>query len=158
MRKRACFLNKKGQLMTQRMMIHLGMLAIAAFVWYLLSTYVKSIEKDTEFHRIVLSRDIALLMNTLYSAPGDVNYVYSNDKLLTESISNKFGNEQFKAIKFQFDFVDAGTPTTIIKEGAAETSYPYAKPAESPYANSVQFPVSIGFSKKDNIITAAKNG
>ena len=137
-------LNKKGQLISQRMMIHLGMLAIAAFVWYLLSTYVKSIEKDTEFHRIVLSRDVALLMNTIYSAPGDVEYAYSNDKL--------------NILNFKFEFVDAGTPMTIVKEDAIETKYPYAKPAASQYPNAVQNPISIELSKKGNIITATKNG
>ena len=81
MQKKGLFLNKKSQLITRQNIIHLGMIGAAVLVLVLSLRYVKSIEKDTEFQKIFLSRDIALLTNTLYTPSGDLEYTYSFDKL-----------------------------------------------------------------------------
>ena len=119
------------------------MIGIAVFAWYLLNTYVKSIEENTEYQRILLSRDLALLANTLYAAPGNVEYIYSNDKI-------DLGN-------FYFEFLEDNTPVVKVKEKGIEKKYPYAKPAEVPFPDNLRATNSIKFSKIDNIISTSKN-
>jgi len=134
---------KRGDIVIQKLLIHLGMIGIAVFAWYLLNTYVKSIEENTEYQRILLSRDLALLANTLYAAPGNVEYIYSNDKI-------DLGN-------FYFEFLEDNTPVVKVKEKGIEKKYPYAKPAEVPFPDNLRATNSIKFSKIDNIISTSKN-
>ena len=135
---------RKATLMDQKMIIHIGMIGIALFIWWLLNTYVNSIEKDTEFHKILLSRDISMLTNTIYIAPGNLEYTYSNDKM--------------DLTKFQFEFTDEGktVPLVGIKEAQLEKIYPYAKPAQAPYPEKLAWPKSLHYSKIDGTITTSK--
>jgi len=138
-------LNKKGTLITQRMLIHLGMFVILGIIWWVLQSKVKAIEKDTEFQRIVLSRDVALLLNTFYTSPGDIEYNYSNNKL------------QLDKFEFIFEFDSSSVSFIRVKEGALEKIYPYSKPFEAKIPQQVLHPKSIKFLKKNNELEAMKN-
>jgi len=138
------FLNKKSQLITRNMIIHLGMIGILFLISFVLFSYVKSIEKDTEFQKIFLSRDLALMMNTLYSAPGNVEYTYSFDKL------------DLSKFKFEFKSLEDKQVAGVIDESIAKT-YPYAKPSQSKEENLVYNANSIKFSKNAAKLTVTKN-
>jgi len=54
---------------------------IALFILFTLLRYVDSIGDDSLFEKIHLSKDLALVTNIIYAAPGDVLYTYSNEKI-----------------------------------------------------------------------------
>ena len=111
------FYNRRGTIIIRQNLLHLGMLALLVAIYFILQFYVKSVEKDTQFEQIFLSRDVALLMNSLYSGIGDVEYNYSNDKL------------DLKNFQFEFKEVSTGNKPVVkvVKEGITK-EYPYGKP------------------------------
>lgn len=141
------FFNKKGQLITRQMLIHLGMFAILAFIAVMLFNYVRSIEKDTEFQKIFLSRDIALMTNTLYSLPGNIEYIYTFDKL---------DLSQFDIELKELSTID-DKPIVKIEADKLAKSYPYGRPFQSKDFYSVSSAKSIKFSKNDNKVVITKN-
>lgn len=148
MRKRCFkFLNRNGTITIRQMLIHLGMFAIIALIYFLLQAKVKSIERDTEFQKIFLSRDMALLTNTLYSAPGNVEYVYSFDKL--------------DLSKFKFEFKELSAtddkPIVRVETDNLAKNYPYGKNFQANEANLVFGAKSIKFSKSDSRVMVTKN-
>jgi len=78
MLKRGVFLGKKGQgEMEEEVYSTLIQVAILVFVLVSLGLYLKSVRDNTVFEKIYLSRDIALLMNSIYAAPENIGYVYA---------------------------------------------------------------------------------
>ena len=133
------FSNKKATLTLRQMLIHLGMLGIAMLVFFLLQSYVKSIEADTEFYKLFLSRDLALLDDTLYAAPGKVDYTYSFNKL-------KLNN-----FKFEFKSLSTANDKQVVRveEGGLAKTYPYARPVQISDSYIIYGIDSIRFSKTD---------
>lgn len=147
MQKRGLFLNKKSQLITRQNIIHLGMIGAAVLVLVLSLRYIKSIEKDTEFQKIFLNRDIALLINTIYSSPGEIEYVYFFDKL--------------DLSKFKFEFKPQSAtddkPIIRVEDERLGKTFPYGKLSQSKYPSGVDSAKSIKFSKKDTELVVTKN-
>ena len=141
------FLNKKGTLSLRQSLMHLGMIGLAIVVLVLSLNYVKSIEKDTEFQKLFLSRDIALLTNTMYSLPGEIKYTYSFGKLDL----SKFKIE-LKPLRSTDDI-----PIVRVEDNGIGKNYPYGKPSQSEYQPPVDGAKSIEFSKKDSKFTITKN-
>ena len=139
------FLNKKGTLALRQSLIHLGMLALVAVVTYFLISYVDSIKQNSDFEILFLSRDLALLADTLYSAHGNVDYLYSSDK------SSAY-NFEFKTLSSIDD-----KPLVQVKYEGISKSYPYAKSSQDQDTFSVQAPKSIKFSKENNQLKINKN-
>ena len=141
------FSNKKGSLITRQMLIHLGMISLLVFVYFLLKGYVDSVRNDAQFEMTFLTRDLALLMNTIYSAPGDVDYEYSYDKM-------NFYN-------FNFEIGDASDldnkPTVKVAGYEQKKLYPYAKNLEDRGKYSIASPKSLKFTKRENMVSIAKN-
>ena len=149
MQKRAIckFLDKKGTLALRQLLIHLGMIVLAGIVFYFLYSYVKSIEQNANFEMLFLSRDLALLTNTLYAAQGNVDYNYSSDEL------------GLRIFNFRFKTLSAGNDKPIVNvqyEGVSK-DYPYAKTSEEKESSLIQAPKSIKFSKKNNHVAITKN-
>lgn len=140
------FFQRKSQIINRQLIIHLGMFAIIALIYFLLQSKVKSIEKDTEFQKIFLSRDIALLTNTLYSAPGDVEYIYSSDRL------------DLSRFKLEFKELSASDdkPIVMVEADNLAKNYPYGKTSQDTEKKLV-IGNSIKFSKKETKITLTKN-
>ena len=139
-------LNKKSQVSIRQMLIHLAMAGLLVFVFILMLKYVKSIENDTEFQNIFLSKDIALLMNTLYSAPGNVEYTYSSGK--------------FDLTKFSLEITDYGTdkkPTIRIGAGNIPKNYPYGKNYADQEKHAITGANTFKFSKADKKVKINKN-
>jgi len=66
-------LRKKSQ---HEIMFIVFQLLMVAAIFASLMFYVTSLKENTLFKKLALSRDIALLVNTLYAAPGNVEYDY----------------------------------------------------------------------------------
>lgn len=141
------FLSKSGTLTLEKILTHLGMLGLAILVYFILQSYVKSIDEDTEFQKIFLARDLSLLINTMYTAPGDVNYLYSFDKL------------ELSKFKFEFKAFSAADdrPVVLVERDGLAKNYPYGKPRNSNGQHIISGPKSIKFSKTDKKITISKN-
>lgn len=140
------FLSKRGQVPIRQMIIHITMAALLLFVVALMIRYVKSIEDDTEFQNIFMSRDIALLMNTIYSAPGNVDYAYSFDKL------------DMSKFKLQItEYEDDKTPTIRIGADGIPKNYPYGKNYDDQEKYSVGGAKFFIFFKSEGKIKVSKN-
>ena len=68
------FQNKRG--FTHEIFFHVFELVMAAIVLVALFYFINDIANQTIFERNFMARDLTLLLNTLYSAPGDVSYEY----------------------------------------------------------------------------------
>lgn len=141
------FLSKRATFFLEKILIHLGMIGLAILVYFILQSYVKSIDEDTEFQKIFLARDLSLLINTMYTAPGDVNYIYSFDKLDLSKF--KF---EFKAFSATDDH-----PLVLVERDGLAKNYPYGKPHNSNDQYLISGPKSIKFSKTDKKIAINKN-
>ncbi len=141
------FLSKRGTLTLEKILTHLGMLGLAILVYFILQSYVKSIDEDTEFQKIFLTRDTSLLVSTLYAAPGRVDYIYAFDKL------------ELGKFKFEFGALSAmgNTPVVWVERDGLAKNYPYGKPRNSNEQYLISGAKSIKFSKTDKKITINKN-
>ena len=140
-------MKKRGTITLRQTLIHLGMLALVAFVFYFMTAYVDSIRQNSDFDMLFLSRDLALLLNSLYSAPGNVEYIYATDDTALSSL------------KLEFKQLSSSDDKPIVRveyEGTSRT-YPYAKSSSTSEAFLIQVPKSIKFDKKDNRLTVTKN-
>ena len=147
MRKRGIKLCKKGTIAIRQTLIHLGMILLAVVVGLFLFEYVNSLEQNYDFEMLFLSRDIALLTNTIYAGPGNVEYIYSAKKQGLGVF-----NVDFKALSAIDD-----KPIVKISHETIPKSYPYAKSSTSKDFFLLQFPKSIKFSKSNEQLAIAKN-
>ena len=138
MRKRVIFPNRLGTLAIRQQILHLGKWVGFVIVLYALMSYVKSIETDTEFQKIFLARDIAILETTINGLHGNIEYVYYFEKL--------------ELSKFKFEFRQSSPlndkPVVSVEEKGLAKTYPYAKTKEGKYPKPVYGSNSMKFSKK----------
>ena len=95
MKKRGKFLftGKKADV-THELYFIIAQVSIALFILWVLLAYVDSIKEDTLFEKIYLSKDLALITNTIYAAPGNVFYEYSNEKANLSKYSFNFESQK----------------------------------------------------------------
>lgn len=74
------FKQKRGQITTMVLWFMID-LVLAIVIFFILSSYVDRAAEYTTFEKNFLARDIALLIDTLYAAPGNVITNYSQDTL-----------------------------------------------------------------------------
>lgn len=67
---------------------------IAITVYWTLQSYIDSVAEDTMFEKSYLSKDLALLTDTIYSSPGEVRYLYTNDKAELNKFEFEFSNQK----------------------------------------------------------------
>lgn len=142
------FLSKRATFFQEKMLIHIGMVVLAITVYlFIFLPYLNSIEKDTEFQKIFLARDLSLLTNTLYAPPGKVDYIYSFDKL------------DLSKFKFEFKAFSAtdNHPVVLVERDGLAKNYPYGKPRKSNEQYIISGAKSIKFSKTDKKIAINKN-
>jgi len=72
--------NKKGGRLEQSLVIVIFEIVIVIVAFFSLMGYVKLVKEDTLFEKSFLSNDIALVAETIYSAPGNIAYTYSQPK------------------------------------------------------------------------------
>ena len=130
------FLHKKAQ---DNEIYHiLIQILIAIMVYWALQSYIDSVAKDTLFEKLYLSKDIALLINTIYGGPGEVNYLYTNIK--AELNTFEFDFKEQKASVNEFD-----------SKGKLVVEQPYGEDLNFPYSGQkLVKPDQISFSKTKN--------
>jgi len=102
------FGNKKG--MDHELFFTIFDYILATVVIISLLAFVSDIAKKTIFEKNYLSRDTALLLNTLSSAPGEVSYTYI---------------ENMNMLNFQF--LDGRATVSSQNQKEAPAWYPYAQ-------------------------------
>ena len=112
------FLNRKAQ--TNPVYHILFQILIAVTVYWILQSYIDSVANDTLFEKSYLSKDLALLTDTIYSSQGEVNYLYTNDKA--------------ELNKFEFDFSKQKISVSEIEaKEKLKAEYPYGEDLKFPY-------------------------
>ncbi|MBI2655904.1 hypothetical protein HYX06_05790 [Candidatus Woesearchaeota archaeon] len=76
-RKIRMFKGKKG--ISDEVFFNMFELVLAGIVIFSLYNFINDVSKQTIFEKNYLARDMALLINTLYTAPGDVSYTYNEN-------------------------------------------------------------------------------
>ena len=103
-------ISRKG--MDIELWFNLFELVVVALVGVILVDMVNEEVKDTGFQKNYLSRDNALLLNTIYSSPGDIQYTY-----------------QEKTGKFIFDLkqnkIEVYEPNEVTEGGVV--NYPFSE-------------------------------
>jgi len=132
--------------MTNELFFNIFELVLAFIVILALFNFVNGVVKQTIFEKDYLARDLALLVSTLYAAPGQVTYSY---------------NENSKDSSFVSAFMQ--NKVEVYEKGEAEQSrisYPFAENKNIMFRyNSLENDkgaVSIEFHKSDNSISVTK--
>jgi len=88
-RRNLIFNNKKG--LSHELFFNIFELTLAAMIALALFLFVSDVAEQTIFQKNFLVRDLALVVNTLYTAPGDVVFNYGEDtsKFTLEFTENK---------------------------------------------------------------------
>ncbi len=71
------FRGKKG--ISDEVFFNIFELILAGIVIFSLYNFINDVSEKTIFEKNYIARDMALLVNTLYAAPGDVSYIYNED-------------------------------------------------------------------------------
>ncbi len=143
-------MKKRGQI-THEIYFIMMEVFIALAVAFFLFKYVNLVVEDTTLERTILSRDLALLSNTVYSAPGNLVYTYESRTNLS-----------------MFDYAFTKKPPlmepqlTVLQQGVAELSYPFvlnnlfARDIGKSDKHTVFSPQEILFQKEEQEITVKK--
>jgi len=130
--------DKKGDINEQMYTLIVNIVAIV-IVFGIVFNHIESIRKNTLFDKAYLSRDLALLTNTIYSSPGNIFYNYPNS-------SNKIDITKFD-ISFKGGYV-------IVNEhpegNEIKSSYTKELSFESSLPGLIETPEEIYFVKTDN--------
>ena len=92
---------------------------LAVVVLYALFSFVSGVGKETIFEKNYLSRDVAIMLDTISAAPGDVSYKY------TENVGDFAFDINQNAVLVK----GKGQPTS---EGPWGVQYPFAENKELP--------------------------
>ena len=110
------FNNKSG--ISHDLFFNVFELILAAIVIIALFKFVNDVAEQTIFAKNYFARDMALLVNALYAAPGEVSYIYNED-----------------TSKFRFAF--NSNKLTVYEEGDSEDNrniiYFYAENENTPF-------------------------
>ncbi len=107
-------MKKRGQI-THEIYFIMMEVFIALAVAFFLFKYVNLVVEDTTLERTILSRDLAFLSNTVYSAPGNLVYTYQSSANLS-----------------MFDYAFTKDPNSkesqlrVLQQGVAAISYPFS--------------------------------
>jgi hypothetical protein len=129
-----CLLCKKAQ--TNEVYHILIQVIIAVTIFLILQAYISSVAKDTLFEKSYLSKDIALLIESIYTSPGEVTYTYAHRKA------------ELDRFQFEFDEQKVSVRETGVEEEIT-VEYPYAEDLNFPSAmKRISGATKIEFSKK----------
>ncbi|MAE42770.1 hypothetical protein CMO93_03290 [Candidatus Woesearchaeota archaeon] len=123
------FKNKRGVEQEVYFVIIESVLVLVVIIAML--QWVSSIAKDEDFEKLILSRDIALTMNTLQNIPGDIYYNYSATNIELQKFNYKFKDNLIsildpgKPLKISYPFsrnllISSNIPITIEKKDSIE--------------------------------------
>ena len=130
---------KKGAITEETYMMIIN-IVIIMIVWGILIYYVRAVGKNTLPEKIYLSKDIALLTNTIYSSPGNTFYIYSDS-------SNKID-----LTKYLYSFKDSNVNIKETAKDKNELWFPHSKDLslKSSLPGLIEYPKEIHFVKSNN--------
>ena len=129
--------SKSSTIAISKLLLGFFELVLVIAVYLALVAQLSGIKSDMTFEELYISRDLAFLIDTIYAAPGTVNYEYSIDKPILNI--------------FIFDFKDQNV--NINWEGVTQ-NYPSSENKKIPLNNIVvRNPDSIVFEKNDEKMT-----
>lgn len=105
---------KKGQVESELFFIIIEIILVLGIAITFFS-FVNSIAKNTMIEKNYFSRDLALLIDVIYSSPGDIYYNYFHEE---DDVMNKFN--------FLFDEQKVEVSEAEIEQKPLPVSYPYA--------------------------------
>ena len=91
---------------------------IALMIYLIIQAYISSVINDTIFEKNYLSKDLSSLMTVLYSVPGNLNYVYSNDNVDLAKFEFRMGNQEVIVGE-----IDSGAKLPVSEAYAEDLSY-----------------------------------
>jgi N-acetylmuramoyl-L-alanine amidase len=140
-------LGKKGQgEMEEEVYSVLIQVAILIMVVIAMMLYLKSVRDNTLFEKMYLSRDVALLMNTLYAAPENVGYVYAAGTTNLSKYTFK-GEENYVAVNYEKDRSEQERYYKYASDFSFKENFPLIEDADM-----------ITFVKNDNLFKVGKDG
>ena len=92
---------------------------IAIIVAVVLFGYINGVADDTLFEQNFMARDIALLLDSAYAAPGDVQLIYE----INTSVETEFGFAFDRSKVLIFDYAESTAGITRSREA----SFPFAE-------------------------------
>lgn len=107
------FNNKKAEGIETEIYYTIFEIVLVGIVVVALFAYIDSIRKDTMFEKTYLAKDLALMMDTIYAAPGNLRLSYSHQKLNISEFNFNFINQKAAVVESNI-------------EGALELKYPFA--------------------------------
>jgi hypothetical protein len=116
-------LGKRG--MTKSQYYAIGEFLAAGIVFLTLFTYLKGVATDSQFEQNFMARDVALLLDSIHAAPGDVSFAY--DASIKE---NSFVFEFSKQQKLRFAFDNSQVlvfPSTVFGVVIQPARYPFGR-------------------------------
>ena len=111
------FTNKKSNI--NFVLMILIQVSIVLAVYLILNSYLSKLENNTFFEKDYMIKDISLMTDAVYASPGEIHYVYSNDKI---------GNLKLNGLsRYTFKFKDSRILLGEREDNnVVEFSYPYA--------------------------------
>ena len=109
---------------------------IAVIIFFILQSYIDSVEKNTIFEKSYLAKDIGLLINTIYTGAGTSQYSYTN--------------ERAELHRFEFEFMEQKLK---VSESQAKSKIE----AYQPYAEDKSLPLTDTALREPTILTFSKN-
>ncbi|MBI4453244.1 hypothetical protein HY636_01230 [Candidatus Woesearchaeota archaeon] len=136
------FCSNRG--MSHDLFFNIFELVLASIILLALLYFINDISEQTIFEKNFMARDLALLINTIYAAPGEVKYNY---------------NENMEG--FIFDFSDSKVEIKRKQDDeSANVFYPFAKTKNIPFSdkrlNYEKEIVKIIFSKSADSVDITK--
>jgi len=93
MKKRGLFQSRKASV-EEYLMFLLGEILVSLIVAFFLFSYVQSVRENTVLEKNYISRDLALIMDAMQAAPGNVYYNYQFSKLDLNKFKFSFQNQR----------------------------------------------------------------
>ena len=127
------WISKNSTIIISKLLLSLFELFLVVSIYLILVSQVNGIKNDVTFEELYISRDLALLIDAIYAAPGMVSYEYLNDK--------------YDLTRFIFNFKDQNVEVNW--EGV-RAHYPYSEDKSIPINEiEIAYPEKIIFEKNN---------
>ena len=127
------WISKNSTIVISKLFLYVFEIFLVVSVYFFFSAQLSGIKNDVTPEEIYLSRDLAFLIDAIYTAPGIINYKYSHDEPILE--------------RFIFDFKDQKVD---VSSEDIRQNYPYSENKKIPL-NQIRItsPSSITFEKNN---------
>lgn len=151
MRKKFAFFGKKAIQLSLWTLVEILILILIVLPLFV---FITDVSKNRFFERSALSKDYALLINTVQSVPGDVFYSYSHSGIDMREYDFLFSDNEISVANTKDP-----SHTDIIAAGLSENTYPYYNDNSlaNVYDRKITAPQNIDMMKTKNSLQIGKN-